>query len=145
MKQIITLIISLLAFTFAATAQNNMTFDPGRPWQKNPQSITNFTTPVKKWIPPTVKALSFAGAFAGGVCSGKGEWELAAKGWPRSQTSHLWRDAGNWTTGGSCMLMGIGVSLDGKVNWKEILWNGLGMAASNWLGTRVGYYKLRAQ
>ena len=116
----------------------------GTPWvSATPNKIYEFSLPVKKWVAPTVKGVAYLGAFAGGVFAGKGEWELTEGGWPRNTESHLWRDAGNWTTGGSCMLVGVGVLLNGKTSWKECLWNGLAMGASNWLGTRVGYYKMR--
>ena len=155
------LILIILCFGMFAKAQSTYlgNTDPavtalvpfiekGTPWIKEtgpsiPNKIYRFSLPVKKWVAPTVKGVAYLGAFAGGICSGKGEWELTENGWPRSTTSHLWRDAGNWTTGGSCMLLGIGVMLNGTTDWKECLWNGLAIGASNWLGTRIGYYKMR--
>jgi len=107
------------------------------------QKIYQFSLPVKKWVGPTVVTGALAGSFIGGILHGKGEWELAEKGWPRSPESHHWRDAGNWTTGASCAAFGVGIILNGKTNWKEMLFGGLGMGFSNWLGTRVGYYKMR--
>ena len=111
--------------------------------QPSSQHIYQFSLPVKKWVGPVVVSGALAGSFIGGILHGKGEWELAEKSWPRSPESHHWRDAGNWVTGGSCAMFGVGIILNGKTNWKEMLFGGLGMGFSNWLGTRIGYYKMR--
>lgn len=135
----------LIAFVVlcAATCGTAQRLDIAQPSPEPVNKIYKFKLPVKKWVAPTVKGLAFVGSFAGGVCHGKAEWDLSQSGWPRSTTNHLWRDAGNWITGGSCMMVGVGVMLNGKTDWKECLWNGLAMGASNWVGTRIGYYKLR--
>jgi hypothetical protein len=149
-KQFSTTLSALCLIAFFAIVAAQCAFGQGytpygipetKPTPEN--KIYDFKLPVKKWVAPVVKITAFAGAFAGGVCWGKGEWELADHGWPRSESSHWWRDAGNWTVGGSCGLYGAGIVLDGKVTWKECLFNGLGMGLSSWLGTRVGYYKMR--
>lgn len=88
-----------------------------------------------------LKYASYASSFFAGFCGGMGERYLSKDGnWDtRSKRSHTWRDISIWSTAGTGVLYGAGVTLTRETKPKDILIEIVFSAASYYLGTRAGY------